>query len=260
MADTADTASAEKLTSEDVWKLIQPKIDEYWGIAKFVFWILVTVVMFFVGTIVGLLSVDAVRDTIIVSLIKIDKLFSDEKGKAFLTGELDRYLGSEKPTIVLFGNAANVPLKAKAIGAFDERFSAKLNSALNDVVVTYSFSTSFQLSDAKRSQSLRFLKPEGNMAEGDCLSVYDPDARKNVNITLNDFKDLGAVIPKERSAQGRGHFDVVKSNAKNFQDITKVNASQTVTFAVDADKPFEGTISIDCTITVSGPARTTQSQ
>jgi hypothetical protein len=253
MSDTT-TTTAGGLTSEEVWKLIEPKINEYWRFAKFVLFFIGAVVPFFFGIIIALLKIEPVKDAIVLSLIKVDKLF-DEDGKKFLNKQVDSYFRSEQPTFI-FDPGASIPLKVKAIGVFDQRFAEHLKSAISNVIFTYSVSAGFDLSDSKKSDKFRFLKPEGSTADADCSSVYTTaDARKNVQITLNDFTEQGVVTPKPKSSQGQGRVHLEKENAQYFQDKNKVEDIQTLTFVVDADTPFEGSIVVDCTVKITGPAR-----
>jgi hypothetical protein len=245
---------SEELTSEEVKKLIDARIDEYWRIAKLVFWIVGAMVALFFSAISSLFLVNGVKDAVVASLVKVDKLF-DEPGRTFLNGEIDKYFRSERPALV-FDTGSTAPLKLKATEAFNERFSDNLKLTVSNIVAAYSFSTSFQLSDELRDHNLRFLKQEGSTAEIDCIAVYSQsDAKKNVNMTLNNFLDQGAVVPKPNSAQGRGHVKLAGDNAQYFPDKSKINITQSMIFVVDADSSFQGSIWVDCTVMVIGPAR-----
>jgi hypothetical protein len=255
MSDTTQP-TPENLSSEAVWKLIEPRINEYWHIAKFVFWVVVatigTLVVFFVGIILALLKTDAVKDALVMSVIKVDKLF-DDNGKAFLNNEIDKYFRSSRPTLAFEENA---PVKEKALKVFHDQF----RSAVTNVVVAYSFSTTFVLSDAKKSYELRFIKPDGSSAEVECLSVYSTDtAKKYVHATLNnlDYHEPMIVAPKGVS-YGRGRLTMEKSNNEYFPDRSKVSAKHSLNFVVDDDRPFDGSIELGCTVTVTGPARLAQ--
>jgi hypothetical protein len=111
---------SEELTSEEVKKLIDARIDEYWRIAKLVFWIVGAVVALFFSAISSLFLVNGVKDAVVASLVKVDKLF-DEPGRTFLNGEIDKYFRSERPALV-FDTGSTAPLKLKATEAFNSDF------------------------------------------------------------------------------------------------------------------------------------------
>ena len=178
------------LSSDDVWKLIEPKINEYWRIGKTVAWLLTAVVgglvTFFVGIVISVLKIDAVKEGLVKSVVTINGIF-DDKGKEFLHSQIDEYFQSEQLALK-FDSAPAWPLRSKAMAAVGSIFEQSVNS----ILVTYSFSTGFILSDSQRSHNLRILKPEGNTADIECAATYpDASAKKIVNVLLNHNADFG---------------------------------------------------------------------
>ena len=138
--------------------------------------------------------------------------------------------------------------------------SSARQSAVTNVVVAYSFSTTFVLSDAKKSYELRFIKPEGSSAEVECLSVYSIDtAKKYVHATLNNLEHESMIVaPKAGASYGKGRVAMERSNGEYFPDQSKVGAKHSLNFVVNDDRPFDGSIELGCTVTVTGPARLAQ--
>ena len=121
-----------RITSDKVWKLVEPRINEYWRIAKWVVWIVLSILS---ATLFAIFTIESVRDGVILSLIKIEKLF-DEKGKKALGKEMEeqsdvlykiieKYIKSDKPTSI-FDTANDLQWKKQAVGAFDTRFWEKM--------------------------------------------------------------------------------------------------------------------------------------
>jgi hypothetical protein len=251
----SDTTQTEKLTSEAVWKLVEPKINEYWRIAKFVFWIVFGVVALCFSLILAFLSSDHVREGIVRAMIKADKLLDNDEGKGFLQREFRNYFLSDHPSEVF--DARNFPLKTKAMGAVNDQFSKNVQS----VFATYSFSTSFTLSDDEKSHNLRFYKPDGSTADVECWATYvgwDANVpKRNVLIKMND--EAVGVVPKPKTGHNRekGRFSLTADNAYYFNDISKKDDKHDMVFAVDDETPFSGKVSLDCTIKVSGPVQFT---
>lgn len=251
----------EDLTTDLVWKLIEPKIAEYWQITKVVFWILVTVIgtitALFFGVAATVVASPTFRATMLKSMVKVEQLFADQNSKDFLHEQIDSYLRSEKPASIF--STPNWPLRAKVLSVIDGQFK----QAISSVVVASSFSTEFVLSDKGLQHALRFLKADGNTAEIDCYAVYSggKDAKKTVHIKLNNFKDLGSIAPvledpgslgDKEANYGKGRVSIGDSNAKLFNFEKEISDTQTVTFLIDADQSFDGSISVDCTISVIG--------
>jgi hypothetical protein len=250
------TQANNTITSDEVWDLIEPKIGEYWRIAKCVAWILFAVVGTIVGVfsaaIWGLLTNEAIRHAAVRSVINVETLLDDKGGMKALEGHIEDYLKSERLT-TLFNPDKTFPSKIKAIQAVDQRFAQEIN----EVLVTYSFSTAFLMNDVMKQHKLRILKPDRSTAQIDCSAIYvGANAKRNVQILANNWVDLGAIIPYgphdlDKPNQGRASISMDKDNAVYFQYPKDASQMQTITFSADDSPPIKGNISVDCWITVT---------
>jgi hypothetical protein len=245
-----------KLSSDEVWNLIKPRIDEYWRFGKFFLVITAGIVglLFtgFSGLVVALLKTEKFRDELVTSVVSLDTLLKGRDDDFF--GHIDKYFLAQNP-LKAFDNPKIDPLKLKAAGFLQDSF-------IKSGVVSYAFSTSFELKDGPgKTRKIRFLKPEGSRALVECYATYsDPTARKIVYVVMNDYQQVGEITPRSEDAfqpdlpagvQGIGRVPLEKSNAKYFLDKTKEGPSQSMAFNVDDKAAFSGTIYIDCVVTVS---------
>jgi len=264
MAKAPPVVPETELTTEKIWTLIQPKIDEYWKIAKIFFWVLLGILTPVVSLIsyvaVSLFQSESFRDHLVYSYIKVDKLLG-EQNKAVFHKQLDEYLKTDNPAKI-FDDTKEIPLRVKAAGYVNGQFEKSFTDSFKNLVLAYSFSTSFQLSDTKRDHNLRILKPEGSKAKIECFSTYTNQKQKrNINVEVNNYKDdFPPIAPVPESAKrrqgyhGRGTIDLSGKNASYFEAGRQVEPVQVITFKVDESEAFEGTIYVDCTVQVAGPA------
>jgi hypothetical protein len=244
------TDQPQVLTPEMVWDVVEPKINEYWRIAKWVFWaLLVTLVVLTAilsGVIGFVLTHDSARKSLITTLIRIENLI-DERAKDFFYDEvMDRYWQTERPA-KLFDTA---PSSLKT--AFDSKFNEKFSSGLKKILIPQHISLSFELSDTKRDHNWKFVKQDGTPAEIECSAVYPSESVRNiVSISLNDLEEpQGAITPIRRSTRGKGLVRLEKENASYFREKSKTNTGQDLFFEVDDMPPFKGMIKVDCRVTV----------
>jgi hypothetical protein len=257
---------ASALSSDDLWDLLKPRIDDYWRVGKFFLWVLVGIVSALLGGFTflagALLKSDNFRDTLVASIVSLDKLLTHSKDKTVFYDQINEYFKTKNLVTVFDDPAINIPLKIRAQGYLTESFSA----TLRNLVINNSFSTSFQLSDTRRTYNMRFLKPEGSVANIECGTVYTTSAaRRNVHTTLNGEipHNTVAPFPEDRVKSGSSYQGGVKiplnePNSKYFTKPSSDPDSMAIGFAVEADQPFEGTIFLDCTVAVTGSARLAQ--
>ena len=253
-----------ELSSDEIWDLIKPRIEEYLKVGKVFLYITAGVVSalfagfsFFVG---ALLKSEDFRNTLVTSIVSLDKLLTSNKDKTVFYDQINEYFKTKNLVTVFDDPSINIPLKARAKGYLDDSFAATLQK----LVINNSFSTSFQLSDARRTYNMRFLKPEGGTTNIECGALYSsPAAKRNVYTFLND--DIAqypvATYPEDRARsgayQGGVKISLTEPNKKYFTKIApdQDTSNMAISFSIDDDKAFEGIITLDCMVTVTGSAR-----
>jgi hypothetical protein len=136
---------------------------------------------------------------------------------------------------------------------------AKIEAYLGNVVA-YSYSSEFRISGSSTGQyyyNMPYYKTERDSGKLHCRAFYPSDKIKNkINITFNDKKEptyyMGLTDPTRPKTIDQ-KFPIPQDDNQLFDSVR--TADQYVTFQIDRKVPFDGAITLDCTILIIGPAR-----
>jgi hypothetical protein len=266
------------------------EVGLYYQFGKLLIWIVGAVISLFITILAAALAIPGVRQDIVKNLIvdaqaetqkylnseegnkalegEIDtylrssratqvvddemrKYLSDESGNKILENEIDRYLHTTKAASIV-DNEFEEYLKSESKGqAFDTRFALDLNNVMSKVIA-YSYSIAFAISEDKKSYNLRYIKPDGNKGMIECNAIYPNNSVRNaVYFVLNfEANPAGQIVPKPHSHLGSG---VIHLPEKSSDPNTNSSANQNATIYVDDATPFQGSIWLECTVTIFGP-------
>ncbi|MEA2895472.1 MAG: hypothetical protein QOJ84_1087 [Bradyrhizobium sp.] len=222
---------ATELSSDDIWKLVKDRVSEHFLVLRWVTIGVGVVVSVFVGALVALFAVEEIRTAIVKRWVvdvdaKIDRFFEEHRSRLFaLEKQIEAYL---------------------------------------EKVVAYSYSTDFQLSGTSgpKYHNLPFYKTNRDSADLRCRAFYPVTLVKNrILLTFNGQAKTPYYIERRSDANVVDvQFVLPKDNSTLFDLGTSPSANQNISFTIDRSIPYEGIISIRCTMQIIGPARLEESR
>ena len=256
------------------WETLKPKIDDYIKIMRFGFWIFAGIVSIFITVILSMLAIPGVKPAIVSTLIvnvkdEVKAYFEEDRAKAFLRAQTERYLQSEQGKKLLEDETIRFLRTERAQEALNAHFKSNLKIYLDSNTfkgalyhqlgrtVAYSYSSVFELSDNKRDHIISLFKPEGGNGEMRCTATYPNTTLTNrISVIFNNQTEPRFRFSRRdsRSNVTTETFALPSANSELFQKHTRASDYHKIQFVVDADKPFDGAITLDCTVTVVGVA------
>lgn len=268
-----------------VWDSIKSRLDEHWQsqfratVKNTLFWVtmiggpIVTIVG---GVVAWIIKDETVRNDLWRNVFKIEGQFDKLPVQAALKAPLLSNLQEREVQEALRTHFQNylfaatdifdsqAPLKTKGEQIFNAKMDEKLNGQISNLSFTYSYGTSFNLTHQApaKTYALKFKKVSGSTADIDCYAVYPSEnkVRPTIYMDINniDPKPPKTLSPDPKLYSGEGHIHLEADNRRYFQDPSQVQDVQTIAFHADDHAEFLGAIDLQCTISVTVPARVAQ--
>jgi hypothetical protein len=146
----------------------------------------------------------------------------------------------------------------------DRNIEARLDQYMNRVVA-YSYSTSFDLRWDKKTHNIGFFKTNDDTGQVSCEALYPTNLVKNkIMAQFNDRREplYFSLLDDEGGKKSQWFRQLPADNNLMFEPppagvakSNKVTPDQKIKFVVEDNKKFDGTIRVDCTILIIGPAK-----